>query len=507
MASTMATAFAGPLISNAVGVCDTRTDTLSRRHSRNLCSSSGNGSLRSTFFGKDCGPLRNSGVVKPWKLSIHSPRRERAAARCHAVRGMETTEASHSVDETDSLHQFVIVGAGIAGLATAAAMNKIGVKSLVLEQSAELRTTGASLTLWSNAWRVLDVLGIGDELRSKHQPMSGIRFFNQEEKLLKTFDLEECPGGPHELCSVERKLLANALASQLPRDTIRLNSRVHSIERESNTGPFVLNLSDGCVLRTRVLLGADGVNSVVAQWMGLAKTRYVGQVGIRGVAVYPAGQPYGDKVRQFLGRGVRAGLAPISSTKVYWFMVYNRSSPGNKVTDPAEVRAELLSMLDGWPQHMRELLDNTPLDYISRAALADRWNLPGITAPVVQSGVTLAGDALHPMTPNLGQGGCCALEDAIKLAQTLGVVLAKGGNADYEAITKAMEEYAAERHHRTFPLTLKSFVFGALLQIGFAPVCFVRDNIAVPKIVRPSSFLSHTRYNCGELPPALVVRD
>lgn len=465
--------------------------------------------MRSTFFAKDCAPRRSlcGAVVEPWKLSTT---RGRAAARCHAVRGLERAEASRDVDDPDSVHQFVIVGAGIAGLATAAAMNKIGVKTLVLEQSAGLRTTGASLTLWSNAWRVLDVLGIGDELRSQHQPITGIRFFNQEEKLLKTFDLEECPGGPHELCSVERKLLANALASQLPRDAIRLNSRVVSIERESNTGPFVLTLSDGCVLRTRVLLGADGVNSVVGQWMGLAKTRYVGQVGIRGVAVYPAGQPYGDKIRQFLGRGVRAGLAPISSTKVYWFMVYNRSSPGTKVTDPAEVRAELLSMLDGWPQHMKELLDNTPLENISRAALADRWNLPGITAPVVQSGVTLAGDALHPMTPNLGQGGCCALEDAIILAQTLGVVLAQragGGDGDYDAITKAMEQYAAERQQRTFPLALKSFVFGALLQIGFAPVCFVRDNIAVPKIVRPSSFLSHTQYNCGQLPASLVVRD
>ncbi|KAG6554168.1 hypothetical protein Mapa_004084 [Marchantia paleacea] len=506
MASTSVIAVSSPCISIVIETCAKRIGNQSRRLSCNLCPGNGIGSLRTTFRPENCGSSWNRTMSKQTRLSAHSRNGERAIVRSHAVSGIESTQGVDKVDGSDTVHQFVIVGAGIAGLATAVAMDKIGVKSLLLEQSAELRTTGSSLSLWSNAWRVLDLLGIGDELRSKHTATTGLRFSNQEGKLLKSFEIDECPGGPHVVCCVERKLLANSLASRLPRGTIRYNSRVLSIKRESETGPFELKLSDGSVLRTKVLLGADGVNSVVAQWMGLAKPRYVGQVGNRGLAVYPAGQPYGDKGRQFIGRGVRAGWVPISATKVYWFVVHARANLGPKVTDPNEVKAELLRMLDGWPVHMKDLINQTPLESISRAALVDRWNLPGITAPVVQNGITLAGDALHPMTPNLGQGGCTSLEDAIKLTQTVGVVLAKGDNADCESVTKAMKEYAAERHQRAFPLTVQSFIFGIFLIISFPPFCFVREHFLIPRMVGPKSVLAHTFYDCGELPKAQVVK-
>ncbi|KAK3431604.1 hypothetical protein EUGRSUZ_E03412 [Eucalyptus grandis] len=69
------------------------------------------------------------------------------------------------------MEEVVIVGAGIAGLATAVALKKVGVRALVLERSKELRTTGAALGLFANAWVALDALGVSDKLAALYAPM------------------------------------------------------------------------------------------------------------------------------------------------------------------------------------------------------------------------------------------------------------------------------------------------------------------------------------------------
>ncbi|KAL3702087.1 hypothetical protein R1sor_020109 [Riccia sorocarpa] len=403
------------------------------------------------------------------------------------------------MDESSQVHDLVIVGAGVAGLAIAAAMHKIGVNAVILEQSPTLRSTGAAITLWTNAWRVLDVLGVGDQVREKHSLLTGIRVWNMRGELLKGFELDECPGGPHEIRSVERRVLLETLASILPKETIRFDSRIVSIERESEGGPFQLTLSSGAVIRSKVLIGADGVNSVVAKWMGLAPARYAGYMAVRGLAEYQEGHSHEFALAQYLGTGTRNGVVPISRTKFYWFIVYNKANPDAKYADPEMVKEEMMGHLEGFPEFMRDVFDHTPMETLSRGQIMDRWNLPG-RAPPVQSCVTLAGDAFHPMTPNLGQGGCSALEDAIILARTLGPVLVQGGNPNATVITKSLEEYAAERNRRTLAVTVKSFILGYLLMITFRPFVYLRDNYLMPKFVSPTTYLNQTMYDPGQLP-------
>ncbi|PNX69564.1 FAD-dependent urate hydroxylase-like protein, partial [Trifolium pratense] len=67
----------------------------------------------------------------------------------------------------------VIVGAGIAGLSTALGLHRLGIKSLVLESWDSLRVTGFGLAIWENAWKALDVVGVGDILRNKHIQIYG----------------------------------------------------------------------------------------------------------------------------------------------------------------------------------------------------------------------------------------------------------------------------------------------------------------------------------------------
>jgi 2-polyprenyl-6-methoxyphenol hydroxylase-like FAD-dependent oxidoreductase len=107
------------------------------------------------------------------------------------------------------------------------------------------------------------------------------------------------------------------------------------------------------------------------------------------------------------------------------------------------------------------------------------------------------------MTPNLGQGGCCAIEDGVVLARSLAAVLKKpaglsSSNSSEDAVAAALRAYEAARSARCLPLTLRSYAFGAALQLPFAPVVAVRDAF-VEAAFRPGHFLDHTSFDVGAL--------
>ncbi|KAL3681840.1 hypothetical protein R1sor_024796 [Riccia sorocarpa] len=301
-----------------------------------------------------------------------------------------------------------------------------------------------------------------------HSLLTGVRVWNMRGELLKGFELDECPGG--------RKILVQTLASILPKETIRFDSRIVSIERESESGPFQLTLSSGSVIRSKVLIGADGVNSVVAKWMGLAPARYAGYMGIRGLAEYREGHSH-----EF---GSHSTLA----SELMRNTLIRDGEGGNDGSSQGLPRTTAGCV---GPHSDGDAIQGTDHGSMESA---------GRVSPVVQSCVTLAGDAFHPMTPNLGQGGCCAMEDSIALARTLGPVLVQGGNPNATVITEALEEYAAERNRRTLAVTVKSFILGYLMMIAFRPFVYFRDNYLMPKFVSPTTYLTQTMYDPGQLP-------
>lgn len=105
------------------------------------------------------------------------------------------------------------------------------------------------------------------------------------------------------------------------------------------------------------------------------------------------------------------------------------------------------------------------------------------------------GDAWHPMTPNLGQGACCALEDAVVLARKLASAV-KSGSMPVE---DALSAYGSERWPRLFPLTVRANLVGSALQWENLVVCSVRNNVVIPKLVRLGPLLEHTNFDCQPL--------
>ncbi|CAL8177291.1 unnamed protein product [Prunus armeniaca] len=133
----------------------------------------------------------------------------------------------------------VIVGAGISGLATSLGLHRLGIRSLVLESSDSLRTTGFALTTWTNAWKALDALG-GNVTSSR---ITGLQTFEMSFKA-------KGKHGDHEIRCVKRNLLLEGLANELPSGTIRFSSKVVSVDE---SGYFKLvHLADGTILKAKV---------------------------------------------------------------------------------------------------------------------------------------------------------------------------------------------------------------------------------------------------------------
>ncbi|EMS68482.1 hypothetical protein TRIUR3_13840 [Triticum urartu] len=263
--------------------------------------------------------------------------------------------------------EVVIVGAGIAGQATALALHRAGVRGgvLVLKRHAELRTTGAALTIFPSGWFALRALGVAHKLMSRYHAyetcvvsfaflVRSTAYINRRKtKLLGMDSLAACRfqliniengatqvfrfagrknSGEIKARPADRKALLEALADELPPGTIRFSSPLVSIDRRQPR---------------RVLIGCDGVHSVVARWLGLSEPVTCGRSAVRGLAVYPDGHGMKKELRQFLSAGLRASMVPISGTEVYWFLVNNTVAAAEEEAgaDPAKILREVTDNL------------------------------------------------------------------------------------------------------------------------------------------------------------------
>ncbi|CAO2149707.1 unnamed protein product [Urochloa humidicola] len=400
--------------------------------------------------------------------------------------------------EVASAEDIVIVGAGIAGLATALGLHKKGVRSLVLESSPELRASGFAFGTWKNAFRALDALGIGDRIQKEHLQAQALRVFSPSTgQVAQELDLTAPgKGGHHEICCVKRDSLLRALEEELPRGTIHYASKVVAVAEEDGNIK-ALQLADGSVLRTKVLIGCDGINSAVAKWLGLAKPSYSGRSATRGLAHYPEGHGFHPNFLQFNGHGFRSGMMPCNETDIYWFFTFSPSEKDEGVDEsPARMKQFVLSNLRGLkvPAEVLAVVERSQMSDVLVAPLRYRPPLSLVTASISRGSVCVAGDALHPMTPDLAQGGCSALEDGVILARCLGDAVL---GMESHRVEVGLREYARIRRWRSVELIGTAYVVGLVQQSDNAFVSFLRDRVLSGVLAR--RLLKLADYDCGTL--------
>lgn len=356
----------------------------------------------------------------------------------------------------------LIIGGGIGGLATAIALKQIGLTVEVYERVALLREVGAGLSLWANAMKALSYLGLAQAIRALALPETagGIRT-TRGELLMSTTNAQLAAKFGEVSVMVHRAELHDLLRHALGQELHLGMECVAVIEEDQG---IRVRFRNGAEATGDLVIGADGLHSQVRAGLhGQQPPRYAGYTAWRGVVPF-------DHQRlqpgETWGRGARFGQIPMQGGRVYWFATLN--APAGQHSPDGE-KAELLRIFGDWHNPIRALIEATPEDAILRNDIQDR-------PPLKQWGrgrITLLGDAAHPMTPNLGQGACQAVEDA--------VVLAKQVQATAD-IPTALRAYEAARIPRTTLIVQQSHRVGAVGQWA-NPVAVAGRNFLVKHLL------------------------
>ncbi|MFF7167399.1 FAD-dependent monooxygenase [Streptomyces sp. NPDC008086] len=353
-----------------------------------------------------------------------------------------------------------IVGGGISGLAAAIALHRRGWRVEVLERAPAFTEIGAGISLWPNALRALETLGLAGTVRALGavEATGGVRD-RQGRWLSRTDNAELTRRFGHPLVVLHRADLLRALTDALPADSLRPDSEVSAIHDEA--GGVIVEHRGG-ESRADLVIGADGLRSVVrsALWPTAAGPRYAGYTAWR-MVTDPLADPPAEGAATW-GRGERFGYTALPGGRMYCFAT--ASLPPGAASAPSE-HAELLRRFGSWPDPIPALLAAVRPDRVLRHDLYDLPPLPSFA----HGRVALLGDAAHAMTPNLGQGACQALEDAVTLAHCFD---------DTPDITAALASYDLQRRPRTRAVARRSARLGTVGQLSWPPAVLLRDTAA-----------------------------
>src|SRR5579863_6650729 len=337
-----------------------------------------------------------------------------------------------------------IIGGGIGGVAAAVALHRAGIDATVYERANELREVGAGMMLWPNATRVLKELGLLERVAALSGPNQHFLVRSSAGTILMDIGLGhfEVPA----LCT-RRSDLLDALISALPADRVRLGHDFGYFERQKSS--VGVHFSRGISMEHDFLIGADGIRSRVrSQLLGVHEPLYRGYTVWRGLARLSGSVPDGSNSETW-GRGKRFGILHTGADRFTWYAAANTDPDHADSADGR--RRELLQMFAGWHAPVESLIAGTEEGAILKNGAYDlpplrRWG---------HGRVMLLGDAAHPCTPNLGLGGCMALEDALVLAKSF----CKEATPE-----SALRRYESLRRGRTRHVQQRSLLMGHIGQ-------------------------------------------
>ncbi|MFF4530091.1 FAD-dependent monooxygenase [Streptomyces sp. NPDC001407] len=365
----------------------------------------------------------------------------------------------------------VVIGGGIGGLTAAAALHHRGWTVTVLECAASLEPVGAGIALAANALRALDTFGAGDAVRALAgwQAEGGLRV--PSGRWLSRTDSEAAAerfGGP--VVVAHRAELVALLAARLPEGAVRTGAPATLADPGGPGRPARVAAAEG-ELEAALVVGADGIRSAVRGTLfpHHPAPRFTGLTTWR-MVVPPPARPF--PAHETWGRGLLWGTVPLHDGRVYAYA--QAKAPAGSRAPEGEL-AELRRLFGGWHHPVPGILAAAD----PAAVLRNDVHTSAAPLPAYHRGrVALLGDAAHPMTPHLGQGGCQAVEDAVVLAHLL-------GEADGDA-SRALPAYTRQRLPRTTDVVRRSARVGRLTALSSAPACALRDAaVAVVNRVGP----------------------
>lgn len=341
----------------------------------------------------------------------------------------------------------IIIGAGIAGLGAAIALRKAGWQVKVYEAAPELKPVGAGISLAPNATMVLKQWGLDQDCIARGAVADEIAICDHQLRNISTTStlaMAERMGSG--FLMIHRAELQAALLSALPDLELLLHHRPKDIRQLSDC--IQVEFENGTIDQAELLIGADGIHSGVRECLFPGHpTRYAGYTCWRGITSFQ--MPFQPSLMfEAWGGRLRFGCTPVGDGKVYYFAVEVTEEGGKD--DPQKPINEVLAEKFGqFADPVPTLLRQTAPSDIIRNDIIDlaplrHWH---------KGRVLLIGDAAHATTPNLGQGGCQALEDAFVLGKLMEKQM---------ALPETLTQFEQLRKKRAHMIVKQSLAFGKM---------------------------------------------
>jgi FAD-dependent urate hydroxylase len=330
----------------------------------------------------------------------------------------------------------IIIGAGIGGLSAGIALQRQGHRVRLFDRVAELTPAGAAISVWPNGVDVLHKLGLGAAIKAASGSMETMSYSAKDGQLLTRFSLQPLYDQVAQpACPIARTALQTILLDACGREHVTLGVSYESAEQRDD-GVWV-KFSDGQSLQADLLIAADGTHSKLRNLVaGRDVARdYCGYVNWNGRVDFSTDLAPVNEWTQFVGDHQRVSFMPMGNDQLYFF--FDVPLPAGTANDRSHYRSELGEHFRGWAEPVQQLIERLDPNIVSRVEIHDMVPL----ASYVKGRIVLLGDAAHPMAPDLGQGGCQAMEDAWVLARCL---------VDTpEDIDQALQRYDQARAERT----------------------------------------------------------
>jgi 2-polyprenyl-6-methoxyphenol hydroxylase-like FAD-dependent oxidoreductase len=334
-----------------------------------------------------------------------------------------------------------VVGAGMGGLAAAAALRQIGVDAPVYEQASRFARIGAGIQMLPNSTRVLRGLGVLDRLRDiAFEPYSHLNREWDTGVVKRELPMPESLYGSPFLC-MHRADLHEALYSAIPPESVHLGKELVGLDQKD--GGVTLSFADGSKAQADAVIGADGVHSLVRKLIvGPDAPIHRGRIAYRAVfdSSLMNGGDIGPSRTKWWGPDRHIVIYYTAKDRSQLYFVTSVPEPANWITKESwsakgDVN-ELRAAYEGFHPDVRMVLEACPDCH--KWAILERDPLPHWS----DGNVVLVGDACHPMTPYMAQGAATSIEDAVVLARCVEA-------RNFEDLPGAFRMFEANRKPRT----------------------------------------------------------
>lgn len=337
-----------------------------------------------------------------------------------------------------------IVGAGMGGLTAGIALKKFGHQVTIYEQAAEILPVGAAISLWSNGVKCLNYLGLTEQIQTLGGEMESLAYIDGlNDQTMTQFDLTPLYKEVGQRAyPVARADLQQLLMETFGLENIKLGMKMTEIEDQSE---YVnIHFADGSQIKADLLIGADGTHSITRKFVldHQVERRYAGYVNWNGLVQIDEKIAPAQQWTTYVGEGKRVSLMPVAQNRFYFF--FDVPIESGLPNQREQYKAELKKYFKDWCAPVHQLIDCLDEQKTNRVEIHDIEPFMNF----YKGRVVLLGDAAHSTTPDIGQGGCQAMEDAIYLARALQI--------NTFGLSDALERYQNKRNDRTKEMVLRA---------------------------------------------------